>query len=100
MIFRVKCSVVGDLSNLHDGQTILFSGSIVSHTYCVLQLLQDIRWTTFYDVQSVLCVSGCRLPGSFKPLFVDFLGHASVCFLEHNKEWLNTLAPIGINNEG
>ena len=122
----------------------LFNGPLVSPTYCLLQLLQEIRYTTFSVVQSVFCLSLTVAPEDdltvpaeviilqhghrdnwrhrrfeksptaehFHSADHDFLSNASVCCLEHNKEWsdstrklresywirrLNTLCPFGIN---
>ena len=63
MICRVICSAVSNLSNLRCLQSSrwsfirLFNEPLVSPTYCLLQLLQEIRYTIFSVVQSVFCLS-------------------------------------------
>ena len=70
----------------------LFNGPLVSPTYCLLQLLQEIRYTTFSVVQSVFCLSltvapedDIYLPLVYirRPLFVFLvqLTIFGICFL-------------------
>ena len=48
-----------------------------SYTYCLLQLLQEIRQTTFSVVQSVFCLSLTVAPED------DFTVPAGVIILQH-----------------
>ena len=83
MICRIKCSAVGDLTNLRCLQSSrwpfirLFNGPLVSPTYCLLQLLQEIRYTAFSVVQSVFCLSLTVAPKD------DFTVPAEVIILQH-----------------
>ena len=55
----------------------LFNGPLVSPTYCLLQLLQEIRYTTLSVVQSVFCLSLTVAPED------DFTVPAEVIILQH-----------------
>ena len=62
----------------HDGHSyVLFNGPLVSPTNCLLQLLQEIRYTTFSVVQSVFCLSLTVAPED------DFTVPAGVIILQH-----------------
>ena len=58
-------------------RSVLFNGPLVSPTYCLLQLLQEIRYTIFSVVQSVFCLSLTVAPED------DFTVPAEVIILQH-----------------